>query len=297
MRVWTALSLLLVLVPTTAAQEAVEPVFEIAYPSVGQPISSTEPTLLLVPWSYTFANPLTAAASGIVVGEAQITWSLTCPEAIHLLDPKSTTIVLDPVQARYTGTAALSLQADPTTPGLKLLECELQGLVGAGEPTLEAGDVNVVNLYAAWQSNFTVTATQASRMAGPQKQSAYPLEIANHGNTPMTFRWDVADPPGAGWSLILPEPIVVDPGQSATVMMVLATPFHNGYNKGSTEFEVRAIASPVQDSDLTAEPQAIRLGAQVRGWYVPGPSFALVALALGLCSIAARASRPPFEPK
>lgn len=281
MRAWVACGLLL-LVPVANAQEVVEPVFEISSPSLGHPISYTEPTELLVSWSYTFPNPPAAAASGIVLGDAVIAWSLTCSERIRLLDPMTTTIVLDPLQTHYEGTTRLALRANQGTPGLVALACDLQGHVGAGQPSLEADDAHAVSLYAEWQSNFTATATHTNRLTGPQKQTTYPIDITNQGNTPMAFRTELADRPNKGWNVLLPEPVVVVPGESATVLVSLATPFHNGYNKGSTDFEVLVLASPVEDPSQTAGPQVIQLGGQVRGWYVPGPSPALLVVALGL---------------
>lgn len=244
--------------------------------------------VLVVDWTYSFPNPASAAAA-VALTNTSIEWSLTCTEAgVTLVGPSSTNIAFAAGQARYDGTTELLVRATPDTPGLQKLPCRLQGEAGRGSQTLHATGFSDFEPSVAFTGNLTFTTPTPQRMAGPQKQIPYAIEIVNEGNARVIVRWELVDAPGGRWNILLPDRVTVDPGQSTTAIVTVLTPFDNGYNKGATEFQVRANPAAAEDPNLLGPTTDLILKAQVKGWYVPGPSPAVLLAGLALLGLTVR---------
>lgn len=275
--------------PVQGQGMATNPVLDVGAPALDgeTAIPIHHAGVLAVPWTYTFPNAA-AASAAVALGNTTLVWMLGCAEGqVAIVGPASTPIQFTPGSTSYTGTARLSIQATPDTPGLRELACRIEGVAGGSVQTLQATDANDFAMDVAWNGEVTFSSV-ATRQAGPQKQIPYPIEVTNAGNSRVLVSWEALDDPGGRWNILVPEPLTLDAGQTATAIATVATPYDNGYNKDSGTFQIRAVVTSPSDPDLVLASQEIPLGATVRGWYVPGPSPLLAFAALALAGILAR---------
>lgn len=142
---------------------------------------------------------------------------------------------------------------------------------------------------AAQAASLHLAFQHPAETVGPQKEADVPINITNLEGRRVEVRFQVVDGPSGGrWALILPEPAVIEPGQTQTVVAMVSTDFHNGYVKGDARWMVRATPYAPGTQEPAGEPADLEIGQPVRGWYVPGPSIPLSFTAMGLASFAAR---------
>lgn len=274
---WIAwLALLVVAIPAAHAQET-GPNLTLVGVTLTGAIPYQAVAMMAVDWRYELPSPGAATA----LGNTTIAWSLSCPgNQFALAHSVSTAISFMPAMTQYTGTEQLPIQPHPEAIGLEVVSCTLAAAAGRGQILLEAATERPIDLHVAWHGNLTIEPLGEKRQAGPQKQTPYPIQVTNHGNARAVVSWSMAQRPGDDWQVLLPEAITLDVGETEIVNVVVATPFQNGYNRGDTDFTVRAVASAFADPAVQAEPQDVPLKSSVRGWYVPGPSLGLMLVAV-----------------
>lgn len=272
-----------VAIPGQAQTEPLQPVLdvEMAFLS-GEAADGIYPGYqgtLEVPWTLTFADPATAAAE--LSGEPHaITWTLACPEPLAI-PPSSTPIEFVPAQVEYAGTALLTVQADPAARGVSDIPCQVTGAFAGN--SMQAQDTVEATLVVTYHGALNVTAPVTDRMGAPQKQIRYELTITNQGNARTVVTFEAAALPGK-WQLLLPDPVLLEPGETRTAFVSVATPFDNGYNKGGTDVTIVMTPMSADDPEQVGPATSVELHATVNGLYVPGPPLALLVVALAVAS-------------
>lgn len=288
MRAFLALVLLAaVAAPAQAQMEAVEGDLTLSPPFLtGEAADGLAPGngFVGIPWTLTFDSPATAAAE-LAQGEGSLTLELQCNVPVTAT-PATLAVEHVPGQAAYGATAEVAVDSTGAV-GYTEAVCTASGSFTGATSTLTAQSSGTLRLLYA--SAINVTAGATDRKAGPQKQMAYPLDLRNDGAARTMVRFElVGDAPRGKWAVILPEPVILDAGQSITSVVTVSTPFENGYNKGSTDFTVRVVPMPVDQDDVQGTPVDVPLHAGVDGFYVPGPSPALVLVGLAAMGVMLR---------
>ncbi len=287
MRLLPALAMILALLapPGAWAQDEAAPVLDVSAPFFGEGVAipvGPNDALWQVPWSLTYTNAVVAAQSA---SQTSISWSLACDEDVRLLDPVPTMVQFAAGEETYTGIAEVRVAAAPTARGDVPMRCTMTGTVTDENGITQATGSVQYSAQIAFQGSIETVVPSGMRQAAPQKQIPYPIEITNTGNSRTQVVFEMVDAPGGKWNAILPEQVVLDPGETRVAVFTVATPFANGFNNGDGSFVVRAIPTSVLNPNVQADPVEIPFQAQVKGWYVPGPSLAL--LALGIAGLAA----------
>ena len=286
-----ALALLVVLLaaaPGAAQEVSVPPTLEITAASTpdGGPIALEPATSTLrVPWVYRFSNPASAVAT---FGDDDVTihWALACGESgVHLLDAPLTTIAFVPDQLEYSGVAELPAAGSNDTLGATPLNCTLEGHASAATEPMATEASLAFAPTAAFRGEIRVSTPEASKESGPQKMIRYDVDVENLGNAPIVVTFEPVERFRGKWQGIMPDPLLLNVGQTETAVFALATPFHNGYVSDDTDVVLRATPAYQYDRDLTGPSQEIGFTASAQGWYVPGASPLLV-----LATLAAAAS-------
>lgn len=237
-----------------------------------------------VGWTLTFPN-VAVAAEELGTDGGTIAWSLDCPQPLTM-PPTSTPVPYTPGEDTYEGRQSLQVAADPAAPGLEAIPCTLTGDFSGA--SMQAGGTKEAPLVVAYHADISISVAKANRSAGPQKMIPYPVDVTNNGNARTIVHWELLDSAEGRWALVLPDPVVVEPGQTQTAIVQVATSFHNGYNKDHESFELRARATAAVDPEQSGSSQTFTLGSDVRGWYIPGPSMPLAVLALAGLALMAR---------
>ena len=234
-----------------------------------------------VPWMLTFGEPATAARE--LTGETHaITWTLDCPAPLRL--PATSTVVEHvPAQTTYEGKAVLTVFADEAAPGISAIPCIVTGTFTGTSTQVQA--TTEASLFVMYAGTINATTIAPERNGGPQKRITYPIDVTNNGNARTLLTFEVSKPPASGWQVLLPEPVVLERGDTQTVHVVVSTPHDNGYNEGSTDLTIIIHPSSFDAPEQVGPTVSIDLEANVKGFYVPGPGFGLLALTLGLVAI------------
>ncbi len=176
-----------------------------------------------------------------------------------------------------------------------------QSDVPAEEPyaitfTGSAGNVeasNSTNVEMVYEGRVEATAASPHRMAAPQKQIRFPIELQNHANGRTLVRFEAVQPKEG--HLISPTPVVLEAagqeGSRATVEALYATPFDNGYVTAKEALVVTMTAVSAKTEAPAGQPFQIELTAETKGWYIPGPGVLLLPGLLGAAAL--RRSRGP----
>lgn len=282
------LAALLLLAAPAASQVPASAILELTPPPATAVVAiAPATTTWSVPWTLTYANAV-ASAQGAM--NLTLDWTLTCQEAITLLEPASTLIPFTPGEGAVQGVAQLQVRAAETALG-GATACSLIGRAHDANNVMQAADSVAFTTQIEPQLALVATPQAADRQAGPQKLIPYPILLENQGNSLMRVHFEVADEPEGKWLILVPETVTLEPGQSLEAIATVATPFENGYNKGSSQFVLHAIPSLVDGNgtEVVGAPVEVVLNGHVKGWYVPGPALPLVALALaGLAAWARR---------
>lgn len=279
-------------VPANLAQEvSVPPTLELVAASTadGSPIA-LEParSTLAVPWIYRFSNPASAAAT-FGDGDVTLSWELDCGESgVHLVEAPASTIQHVPGQAEYEGTAELPVAGSNDTLGETPLACTIEGHASAAtEPMAVDGSLDFT-AFAAFRGEIRLSTPEASKESGPQKMIRYEVAVENLGNAPIKVVFEpVGDLPGK-WQELMPDPLLLDIEETGTVLLNVATPFHNGYVRDATNVVLRATPVSQTSSDLKGPAQEIEFRASSHGWYVPGPSPVVLCAVLALAAVLVR---------
>lgn len=295
MRMLLALAMASLLLPAASAQvERLPPQLtldEVATADRGPIPLEPALTALVVPWIYRFDNAL-AAPAAFGNGNVTLRWSLDCGDSgVRLVDPPVTLLAFVPNQAEYQGTATLPVTAAIDTPGQVPLACALDAHASAAVPSMETNASAAFQPEAAFRGEIRVAAPEPSKKTGPQKQMGYQIEVENLGNSVTHVRFEVLEGNRGKWQALLPDPLVLDPGDTGTVNFVVATPYGNGYVSDATDFRVRVVPVSAQDKTLTGPAHEVEFHAVAQGWYVPGPSPFLVLGVLVLAALALRQRR------
>ncbi|MEA3137087.1 MAG: hypothetical protein QOC71_1368 [Thermoplasmata archaeon] len=290
---WSLL-LLAIGLPWIAAAQGPTPDLTLGDPAVsgpaGIPLAPATATLA-APWTYTFEDPASAAAV-LAAGNVSIAWSLDCGETgLRLMGDATTPLSYAPGQSEYTGTAMLAIAASEDSLGDEGLDCTLVAEArGLADATSAASEV-LFHPFVAFQGRIEVTAPAPQRKAGPDKIIPFEVEVKNLGNARTVVVFEVADPATGKWAFLVPDPVVVERGQSKSVTFSVATPYHNGPNSGATDILLRATPVSSLDGDIRGPTVEVPLRAAFGGLYIPGPSPALLFGALAFAAVAMRGSR------
>lgn len=232
---------------------------------------------LTAPWTYSFAPGASPPA-----GNTTLSWSLQCGEGgVSLIGPALTPIAFQPGVQQYTGRANLSVHASPEAPGVVALNCTLAAASAAAGTALAANGSRAFNPEVAYRAELVVEVPVKLKQAGPQKMIPYAVELHNQGNARTVVHFEAtSEPHGKRWNLLLPDAVVLDPGDRATAIVNVATPYKNLWNNEQGAYSVLALPSAAADSDEKGDPVNIVLMARARGWYIPGPSPLLMLAAL-----------------
>jgi hypothetical protein len=294
MRAWPSLLFLAAVVlgfpPVSAQTEG--PALDLAPPSTadGGPVAlDPDSTALLAGWTYRF--PTAASAAATFGGQdVVLTWSLSCaPEGLRLVGDATTIIPFVPGQTEYAGVATLAATASQEAPGVVPLACILVAHASAATPVLEVEGQAAFSPSVTFRGQIHAEVATASKQAGPQKQIPYGLEITNTGNarTQVTFEL-VERPDRSKWNALLPEVVLLDPGQSLMAVFTVATPFNQGYNNDDGRYLIRLQPAAAEDPEQVGPTVDVEVHAKVNGWYIPGLSpLALVGI-LGVAALALR---------
>jgi hypothetical protein len=262
-------------VPAAAAQA---PAIDVR-PPLDAPLVAVEPGWTEVPvaWTVTFRDAFEASAA-LADGRATLAWTLSCGEHALRLENATTPVPLDPGAPDSSGVARLRLQAAPGTLGMEPLPCTLTADFRSTAATgrQETAFAPVVQFV----DGLEVAVPSAVKVAGPQRQVPYALEVTNTGNSLLQVAFELVERPAGRWNAILPETLLVEPGATGTAIFTVATPYGTGYNHAEGSFLVRVLPAAALDPSVAGEPQEVALLATSKGWYVPGPGPALVLAGL-----------------
>lgn len=136
-------------------------------------------------------------------------------------------------------------------------------------------------VVVAWQGAITTGVPVSRLQGGPQKQLVFSMDVHYEGNALATVRFDYGEQAQEGY-VILPTPIVIEPGQTETVEIVYSTPFANGANHAIENFTIVATPESTKDPSLQGEARSETFQATTEGVYVPGPGIGALVAALGL---------------
>lgn len=286
-----ALLLALAVAPAAAAQ-AQDVLIELE-PAADLPRVAVEPgsTVIPIPWTVTFANSV-AASAALADGGARLTWKLTCPDAITLQTAETPVpLVSQPQDNSVSGIAELGVQASAGAVGMEGIPCVLEATFSDSRGMASgAGEARVL-LVAEYVDGLVAKAPEP-RMGGPQRQVPFPIELSNGGNSRTRVSFELQEDLPGHWNALVPEAVVLEPGEGATAVLTVATPFDMGYNSHGASFLLRVLPAADADPGVKGPPQEVEVRASSKGWYVPGPSplVALAALALGAALL--RRQRP-----
>lgn len=238
---------------------------------------------LVVPWVLAF--PSAAHASAELAQDAAITWTVACDAPLGVSVPPT---LLEPVagQDAYSGEAVITLDPRDDTPGVVDITCDVTGqFTGA---TTQATDTIQAAVQVLFDAQVAFEVQDEARESGPQKIIRYPIAVTNGGNAAALVNWDILERPAGRWNLVLPDPVVLAPGENVTVHVLVATTFENGYVSDKAAFTLQAFASAAFDPDQVGPRVDLTLQATAKGWYIPGPSPALLVGAMAALAALAR---------
>lgn len=171
------------------------------------------------------------------------------------------------------------------------------GLTPAWEqPALEPIDIYVTATHGslsayqttvaqvAWAANVTAEPRYELRAGEPQSTIQFPIEVFNDGNGPVRIDWEPLSRDLQG-HIIIPEPLVIEAGESKVGVVTYVAPFKNGDNDVEEPFEMRLLPGYAYDPTLKGEPIDLQLQADTKGFYAPGPGSVLLLVGL-LASVA-----------
>ena len=231
---------------------------------------------------------LTADPAASADGKATIEWGLACRNVTA--EAPASPVPFQP-GASVHGNATFTLSADPTARALRPIPCVLRWtLVSTAEGRSSGPDLGFT-VTAAYVPGFKVDNEAPRQTAGPQKVIRYPIGITNTGNARTQFVFSFVSKPHGTWSAILPEAVVLDPGQNHTSTFTVATPFHQLYNRDSGDYALRVTASAVDDPGQAGGSQDVQVHADSHGMYVPGPGLASALAAVASAAFARRRQR------
>lgn len=242
-----------------------------------------------VPWMVAYPNQAMAAAAAASEETATIAWSVDCGiDGFVFEGDLQTDIPLDATQSQYEGTSSFRPIAPKTVVPGTIVACTILAVINEGQDDENTSSA-VVRLPVGYDGPFNASLAVTERQGGPQKTINYPIELSNDGSTPILVSFELPDRGGKDWSPIVPVPVVLEPKSTLIVDFVVATPFENGYNKGSTGMVVRAVPHAPDNPDLAGEPIDLDVTAKVRGFYIPGPSPMILVAALAVLAAGRRA--------
>lgn len=144
---------------------------------------------------------------------------------------------------------------------------------------------------------FEMTVGETEKAARPQDVVAFLVTFESHATGPLKLDFELVEK-GDGLQVPVPNPITLQgPGgaiRSADVPFVAQTPYRNGPNDVTETFTYRVTAKHPIDPTLRGEPQLLTFTVHTKGFYMPGPGLAVVALAAVAAALAfTRASGRP----
>jgi hypothetical protein len=139
-------------------------------------------------------------------------------------------------------------------------------------------------------ASLHVSFQHPAETVGPQKEVPVPIDIQNLQEQRVEVVFEILDGPGGRWHLVLPDAVILEPGETKTVTARVLTTFHDGYVKDHADWMVRATPMQPGTQEPAGEPADLEIGQGVKGWYVPGPSLPLALAALGVAGIVGRRS-------
>lgn len=276
----------LVVTPATAqGTDASFVIDAVTVPDAGLP-AQPDGTAVEVAWTYRFSAA--AFGAGQAATEAsRIDWTLACDSGQVLLLNASTPLEPDNWD-EVRGTSRLEATATPET--LDGTACTLTGQPVSDSPAVPGGNAHTVEVAMPirFHPRLTLEVMGADRQASPQKQIPFPVEMTNHGNARTVVLLEVLQEPQGKWAVLLPDPIVLEPGEARLAIVNVATPFENGWVSEDGPVVVQATPVLARDNAVRGEPIRLEMHASAKGWYVPGPSAGLVLGGLALLAVAAR---------
>lgn len=240
---------------------------------------------LLVPWTLTFPTPASAAAD-LLGSEATVAIAGQCDGGVTI-QGASSIVAFSPDAESYTGETIVTISTSAETVGLTEVTCQLVGTFTGTRSSVQ--DTVATGVPLVFVSALNVTVLDDHRKAGPQKIIRYALELHNGGGGRMQVMFDLPDgAPEGRWNVLLPAPVLLQPGANATAVVAVATPYENGKVDESIKIVVRVIPSSAETTQ-SGTPIDVPLHAAAEGLYIPGLSTPwLVAALAGLAAVAAR---------
>lgn len=232
---------------------------------------------LAIPWTLTFDNLATAAAE-LGPDGSPLAFALQCDLPLTG-EAEAVLVSLEAGKVAYAGTAEMVLRPEAITGYLKV-PCEVAASFDGD--LSDAQDSVPLEVPVLYEAKLDIQLLGSSRSAGPQKQIPFEIVLNNEGDGPMLVHFELASGrPGGKWQVLLPEAQIIDGGQTGSAIVVVATDYANGFNSGAIDVTVNAVAMNPNDPEQTRS-FPVDLEAGVRGFYVPGPTPALLVLALGV---------------
>jgi hypothetical protein len=299
--------MLLAFVPTASAQAVTLEVV----PNAPTTKIVTGGTPISVPITVNFEGP--RPEQGIVAGTTRsmlVTVVTDCDDDfVKVAGPSSVIIpfstqetVTDFGGLRGTGLLTVSITADEGARGLNSIRCT----VDATSPALQQG---VADAGVAPTVPFFVTVDYLSILsvkvdgrvtqAGPQKETNFPLEITNFGNSRTRVVFQTFErPENDRWVIGLPDPLVLnadwaDEGKVGTVQYTIISAYKTGWNNDQGSFTIsmkpEATTGQVNGVAPTGSEEFANVIVRVKGVHVPGfEPLALLGAVIGSALLARR---------
>jgi hypothetical protein len=246
---------------------------------------------LLAPWTFTLKSPADAAA---VFGGTNVTlsWSLACTQGtVNLVGLAQTVIPFEAGKSDYKGMAQLQVSAAREAPGEQPLGCTLTAGSSATVDAMEAEASILFDPVAAFRGEILLDSALPSKKAGPDKQVPFLVEVQNLGNARTIVHFALAEAPAGKWDVLLPDMLVLEAGQTDTVVVTVSTAYRTGYVHEGRDLVLTATPSSAYDAQVVGPSQQVTLVATAQGWYVPGPSPMVVLAILAFAAVVARSRR------
>jgi hypothetical protein len=110
------------------------------------------------------------------------------------------------------------------------------------------------------------------RQVGPRQAVNFPVTIRNLGNKQAIVKGVIQDPPAEWAPLISPTETIIGPGQEATIIFSVVTPYNFGWHNEQRTFTIifTPEKSPPSGEPVTGTPHTVQVRVNSVGFSTPG---------------------------
>lgn len=184
----------------------------------------------------------------------------------------------------WNGTAELRVRFTQDAPAMEAWPVIVRAQAGEARASAD------VAVTPAFLGVLDVQVNRTEETVEPQRPATFEVGVTNLGNGNTKVVFEVVQRSGAV-QVPAPVPVVLKPGQRATVPITAMTTPRNGANDQSESFTVLLTSSHALHPSQTGDSHTVSFIVRTEGLYVPGaPAWAALAAAAALLTL--RRARP-----